>query len=112
MGAAGVIIIYFNTSDYLQQQEIKKEGMEVEVVMLKRRHTSKGSVAQIKYKGKTYDWYGGKGEEGRTYSVIYSQEKDEFLKGYSNWTYLVGLWGVVFISTGIYLIVKVIYISE
>ncbi|WP_291722360.1 hypothetical protein [Bernardetia sp.] len=105
MCVLGVFLIYFLTTEFLEQQEIREEGIEVEVVLLGYRHDRK-SIPQIEYKGKVYDWNGGFGKKGYTYFVVYSEKKDKFLSDYSKWRYLSTLWGVLFIGIGIYLIIK------
>lgn len=91
-------------SDYLEQQEIKASAVEVKVIRIKDRQTNKSSVAQIKYKDKVYDWLGEKGQEGKTYSALYSPSKDKFFNEKSKWKTI--LLGGFFIVIGIYAIVK------
>ena len=109
----GVNITYWGMTSYLENCEIREEGVEVEVVMLKPRY-SKKSITQIKYKGKVYDWHGGKGKIGQTYTATYSTSKDKFLDIRQDWYvfYFPISLGVFFTLIGIYGIIHELFFTK
>ncbi|WP_338760555.1 hypothetical protein WAF17_13825 [Bernardetia sp. ABR2-2B] len=111
----GVNITYWGTTSYLENCEIREEGIEVEVVMIKEtRYTKNGSVPQVKYNGKIHDWHGKKEKAGTTYKAIYSPSKEKLLDKREEWHvfYFPISLGVFFMIIGIYGITSELFFSK
>ncbi|WP_375563228.1 hypothetical protein ACE193_12000 [Bernardetia sp. OM2101] len=108
----GTTITYFGLSYYFENCEIREQGVEVEVTMIKEtRYTKNGSIPQVKYKGKIHDWYGKKEKAGKTYTAIYSPSNDALFDPKSTW-YKPILMGGFFIVISIYGIIKELFFSK
>lgn len=109
----GFLLSYMTYTDYRNNSEIKQQGVSKRVVFKGTEYVNKMRIPQIEYKGRIYNYYGGNTEMkvGDSLSVVYSPQKDEFVKAYKDahyahiflWLFimLVGVFGVIKLSLDI-----------
>ena len=97
----GGLISYFSIQDYMDLKDIKKSGREVKVKVLSKSYVNKIHSMDVLFQGETYYVKGGSNDykKGEIIKLIYSEEKDKFLYGYTE-----GHYSYIFVFLGMIII--------
>lgn len=102
----GLLFSWFTIDSYIDNKEIKEHGVKVKVLLIDKEYRKNMVINIIEYHNKTYRWekdYQKKGkgyEVGDSIDVLYSSQKDMFLKNDDNSDYLLLLFWLFLLVWG------------
>ncbi|WP_338766451.1 hypothetical protein WAF17_03795 [Bernardetia sp. ABR2-2B] len=109
----GLLFSFFTVNDYLDNEYILENGIEVKAVLIDKEYRNKMTISSIEYQDKVYHWgkYGVPYDIGDSVMVLYSPDKDMFLPINHDKEYVLIFMWFFFIFFGGTNIIRVLYIK-